>query len=156
MKAVILILCSIAASAQVKCKLDTDEKDEFTGKLKRFTSWVTVGKLPGMIKLQAKVMRIDDYAAIMLSMNDALGCLTKDAKCIIKFKDGELLTLPYRGKIDCGEYLSFYSNVQDDIDKLKSTEILRVRYQLESYRDVEITEPWFIRDLLKCVGSIEQ
>ena len=153
MKTIITILiCCLSASAQVKCKLTKDETDN--GKIKRTTDYVTIGKLDGGIKLKASVTRTDHTYGILLTLNDNLGCLTKDSQCIIKFQDGELLTLHYKGKIDCTDGLRyFFSPITEYLDKVSTKEIAEIHYALESAKDVVVTKPQFLKDLVACVGG---
>lgn len=154
MKILIFILVfAITASAQIKCKLVEDKVDDFTGKLHRVTDFVQIGKLPGLVKFKAKILAVDSTASLFLTLNAPVGCMSSKSECLIKFQDGELLTLPYRGKVQCGEFVMFYALINRDYyDKIKSTQISKIRYRGDTYEDIDITEPWFLKDLLQCVG----
>ena len=149
---IIILLCCLSVSAQIKCKLSKDEVDN--GKIKRTTDYMTIGKLDGGVKLKAGVARTDHTYAILLTLNDDLGCLTKDAKCTLRFQDGDSLTLHYTGKIDCKEGLRyFFSPISDHLDRINSKEITGIHYALQSSRDLQVTKPQFLKELLVCVNS---
>ena len=147
----ILIVMSIGTGLSQNCKLKKDKTDEFTGLLTRCTDDIVVGKLPGLIKLRAMVLREGDNYFLGLSINDKVGCLSSESKAMFKTTD-DVITIQYQGKIDCADQAWFFSNITESIPALTSSKLYRVRYQPEYARDIDIIDPDFLKKLLLCVN----
>lgn len=149
---IIVLLAGSSLRAQVKCVLSVNEKDDFTGRRHKATDFSVVGKLPGLRRLKASIYRIDSVYFLRLTLNDRIGCLNSKSKVVLKLEDDSILTIASNGEIQCGDYVVFEGAFTQYLAVLQQKRIVKLRYQSESYRDIPISEPSFMIDMIRCVN----
>jgi hypothetical protein len=135
-------------------KLTKNEIDEFTGDLKRYTKFISIGgtkrdKTNYSINLVAWMGKIvsSDKKTYVIKMRtpSELGCSGSDKNyAMIKFMDNEVIKLDNDiAKIDCSKNaVSVFLLTDDILNKLRYNKIKSVRFrQSEYYADYDVIFP---------------
>lgn len=146
------LLMALAGSGFAQCKYQLDEVDKFSGKKKQLLKFSTIGKLDkALMPMKASVSKIGDDYHLWLRINMSLGCVSGESFAIVKFTDGEVITLPYAGAVNCHENPSFTAKINDFIEQFKDKQIEAIRIQFDRVADINITNNFAIHDMLTCL-----
>jgi len=181
MKRAILLLSLMASTAsfsQDDCRYSKNEVDEFTGNKTVVTEWEpfiqhTDSALKKYYKkedyLTADVMGASVsetqafYVRYKILSDEAykyFGSISTEAKLILKFSDGETLTLN-AAKYDTGDtnydmdytfYATYYLLTDDEMEIISTKPIEKVRmYWSKGYEDYECDNPESVLKVMNCV-----
>ncbi len=151
MKKVLLVLAvallsSITMNAQ---KLDVNEVDQFTGKVKKLTSFYNLAKTDVGI-IRGSIVRIDDSRFLSVTCTADLGCVgARDNYIMFLYEDGSSVKLGNDfSDIDCSnEAGSMYS-----INNLKTEGITHIRLRMSKYyTDGAVYGTYSLTDLVNAV-----
>ena len=150
MKKVLLVLSVFALTFSMNAqKLDVNEVDQFTGKIKKLTSFYNLAKTDvGMIR--GSVIRINDSRFLSVSCTADLGCVgARDNYIIFLYADGSSVKLDNDfSDIDC----SSESNSMYSIGDLKTEGITHIRLRMSKYyTDGAVYGTYSLTDLMNAV-----
>ena len=150
MKKVLLVLSVFALTFSMNAqKLDVNEVDQFTGKIKKLTSFYNLAKTDvGMIR--GSVIRINDSRFLSVSCTADLGCVgARDNYIIFLYADGSSVKLDNDfSDIDC----SNESNSMYSISDLKTEGITHIRLRMSKYyTDGAVYGTYSLTDLMNAV-----
>ncbi|MBL4656186.1 MAG: hypothetical protein JKY33_10240 [Bacteroidia bacterium] len=134
------------------CKFKTNEIDEFTGKSNKYLSTVALCLITWN-RVKANLAKMDGQYQLYLRYDSPLGCVSGDSYAILKFEDESTIRLNHAGDIDCGSYPTFIAIIDDDIEKLKSNKVIRLRLTYESHEDFDVDQPDYFIESIKCLDE---
>ncbi len=152
MKKVLLVLAvallsTVTMNAQ---KLDVNEVDQFTGKVKKLTSFYNLAKTE-VGTIRGSIIRIDDSRFLSVTCTSDLGCVgARDNYIIFLYEDGSSVKLDNDfSDIDCSnEANSMYS-----ISDLKTEGITHIRLRMSKYyTDGPVYGTYSLTDLMNAVN----
>ena len=151
MKKALLVLSVFALTFSMNAqKLDVNEVDQFTGKIKKLTSFYNLAKTDvGMIR--GSVIRINDSRFLSVSCTADLGCVgARDNYIIFLYADGSSVKLDNDfSDIDC----SNESNSMYSIGSLKTEGITHIRLRMSKYyTDGAVYGTYSLTDLMNAVN----
>nr|WP_299488680.1 hypothetical protein [uncultured Allomuricauda sp.] len=146
----------IANATRLKneCQYETNEKDEFTGKTRKYTEFY---KLKPLGELDIQFRRYGGEQFVIFRTYQDLGCASPYSNSrsfvSVKLENNEIVKFYHRGDIDCGNFRLAGRLTAADKTKLLRSPIKIIRLSgTEYYHDVENVE-WndiFI-DKIKCI-----
>lgn len=149
---ILLTLVTVTASAQVKCKYEKNEVDEFTGKVRRELTMSTIGSVSGK-KLEGLVGQSDSSFYTLFYTTADLGCGTSKSITYLMFTDGEVLPLSYQGKISCGTIVFMHKFTNEELEKVRTKRIDKIRYKLTLEGEVKVTNTDFFIQSFSCLEN---
>ncbi len=134
------------------CIYITNEKDEFTGKLKKYLKPHKVAK-KFAYRFFIELRRFEDNYLLKTNFEGDIGCVTSKSELLIKLSDGTVITYNNFGDIDCKSNASMFFNINDEnLTKLNSIPIDKIRVNgSKGYMDLEVVDSRFFIDNLKCI-----
>jgi hypothetical protein len=164
----LLLTSSLSGYSQVKCKLQTNETDSFTGQHIVITKWINIGSSDkGYGPLSAQLTKKGDstYVLRLWAGGGGLGCITTSSQVHFKTVLGEIQSIKHDGDIDCGSSTYVYGTTvknnpiavlvldQHEVEFLKkSITMARMEYD-NIYGNYTITMPMNLQQLFTCVDS---
>lgn len=150
MKKVLSVLLVFALTFSMNAqKLDVNEVDQFTGKVKKLTSSYNLAKTD-VGTIRGSVIRIDDSRFLAVTCTADLGCVgARDNYIMFLYEDGSSVKLDNDfSDIDCSnESSSMYS-----ISNLKTEGITHIRLRMSKYyTDGAVYGTYSLSDLMNAV-----
>ncbi len=150
MKKVLSVLSVFALTFSMNAqKLDVNEVDQFTGKVKKLTSFYNLAKTD-VGTIRGSVIRIDDSRFLSVTCTADLGCVgARDNYIMFLYEDGSSVKLDNDfSDIDCSnESSSMYS-----ISNLKTEGITHIRLRMSKYyTDGAVYGTYSLSDLMNAV-----
>jgi len=146
---VLLLVLSLSANGQ---KLWKNEIDDFTGDIKKFTSYYNAAKTEvGLIKVSA--VRVNNFIALKLRSTSDIGCSGANGNYVIfKFTDGTSYRMDDdRSDIDCSDdSVSMYVIKKDNPLNYKTVSKIRLRMS-DYYTDGSVYGTYSIKQLLNAI-----
>lgn len=147
-----LLMAVISISGSAQCRYQLDEVDKFSGNQKQMLKFSTIGKLDkALMPMKASISKIGDDYHLWLRINMNLGCVSGESFVLVKFTDGELITLPHSGPISCDETPSFITRINDHLEEFKGKHIEAIRIHFDKTIDINITNNFALHDMLTCL-----
>lgn len=125
-----------------ECSYTTNEKDEFTGIIRKITSYYNIDEFEIFnTDLKIRLRRYGSSKYVEIKSSQDLGCTSPYStnKSSVKFKleNGDIVTFYHKGDIDCGNFNLLGLLTGSDISRLKKSPIKTVRLSgTEYYHDV--------------------
>ncbi len=158
MKKIIILIAflsiSILASSQGWKK---NEVDEFTGKTVRITKYKNVG-VSYSTCVRFSIAQVNGYIYLQVThtggTSSPIKCKDDEANLILKFVNGETLTLKPTDEIDCDTQLTIYYPLQkDNFEMLKKYLLDKFRiYYTDDYHDYKCTKQDYFYTTLGFMG----
>lgn len=144
-----------------KCHYEKNEKDEFTGNLKKYTKMYslsdkTVDSYRGKISIELKKLNKSKFLRFYLS--EDLGCAISFKKnrsyVKIKLENNTIVSFYHFGDTDCGDFSIVANLTKSDIYKLKQSPIKTIRFSGSKFYHDEKDIRWstFFIDKLDCIN----
>lgn len=150
----ITLMMTAAISGSAQCKFQIDEVDQFSGNQKKMLKFSTIGKLDkALMPMKASISKIGGDYHLWLRINMNIGCVSGESFALVKFTDGELLTLPYSGPVSCKETPSFITRINDHLGEFKDKQVEAIRIRFDQTIDINITNNLALHDMLTCLGN---
>ncbi|MBA4746279.1 MAG: hypothetical protein H2058_13575 [Muricauda sp.] len=149
------------AEYKSSCQYARNEKDEFTGKLHRYTEKYCIEQDPGnwigQFCIQLRRIGNIDYAIFEHFID--LGCTSSyeanKSVVLVKLENDDIVKFYHYGKTDCGSFRLIGRLTEGDKNKLKKSPISIIRLEgTDSYFDVEdiVYKDMFI-DKIDCLDN---
>lgn len=154
-----LILTSIFLLSVISLfsqKWEKNETDEFTGYLVQETKFERVHQgFSYTILMKVKHIEYKDFHRTFLLIeyahNNISVCKNKETNTILKFVDGETLTLQPNDEIDCGNCITISYILRNEVlEILESNQVEKFRiYFTDGYIDYNMKKPDYFERTLK-------
>ncbi len=144
----ILFLITIKGYSQ---RWDTNEIDEFTGKLVRITKYENV--TGNLFYRRFCVAQNDKFYYLQVQHKGGSNtpiCKNGESQIVFKFKSGETYTLSPTDEIDCNRNMTiYYPLTMDDMAVLQENEVEKFRiYYTQGYKDQNCSKPDYFKRTL--------
>jgi hypothetical protein len=159
---VIIIATTSATHAQIKCKIDLDKVDSFSGARIIVTKSYTIGKFENSNKGLFAIMALSDGNYFLRAYTSLdMGCASSRSKIALKTTQGGIVELDHVGDIDCGKHTSAYSQIPPILtvhlaDTLREKDYSIIRIQFEKWGNVILDRTSIIKELCDCLRTAEE
>ncbi|WP_421803845.1 hypothetical protein [Flagellimonas sp.] len=149
------------AEYKSSCQYARNEKDEFTGKLHRYTEKYCIEQDPGnsIGEFCIQLRRIGNNDYVIFEHFIDLGCassyITNKSVVLVKLENEDIVKFYHSGKTDCGSFRLIGRLTEGDKNRLKKSPISIIRLEgTDSYFDVEdiVYKDMFI-DKIDCLDN---
>ncbi|SIR08075.1 hypothetical protein [Maribacter ulvicola] len=137
------------------CQYETNEIDDFNGKLRKYTDFYQVGDILSYLSIQLRNFG-GNYSIVFDSAED-LGCASSyshDKSFVqVKLENGDIVKFYHFGETDCGSFRLQGRLTSGEYNRLLKSPIDKIRLQGTSYyNDIEdIVYKEVFMDKLKCL-----